>query len=221
MLPKLCRSKHRARVSGTLLDLDIATFDRLIGRMRNAFGFCLRETNGVFVASDFDHRIKFLNLFGYIEYVDVLERDGAHDELRRVTFLTAPNMARLSREQYHPETLRFDVLQGLLAKMYQGAGVQNCFASCSLVEERASMNGLSKFTQFILLAAWVNTRQFHVTYCQIALFYFDDAKKARLWLRMAKALRQAGMIFVGRLKHLKISGSQPFEPIGISKCGRI
>lgn len=121
------------------LGLDDVAFARAADLVRRECGITLSQAKSNLIVSRLGRRLKALNLPDFHAYLDFVEGNGGRQERRKMTSLLTTNVTRFFREPHHFDSLREDVLPGLVAKAKRGSSVRIWSAGCSSGEEPLSI----------------------------------------------------------------------------------
>ena len=115
--------------------LDQAAFARVARLAQTAAGLSIPDSKRTMVQSRLTRRLKATGIPDFSTYLDLVEsRDGDAEREHMVSALTT-NVSHFFREDHHFETLREQVIPGLLARARLGGKIRIWSAGCSTGQE--------------------------------------------------------------------------------------
>jgi len=125
--------------SGIDTDLDEASFRALASIVKSTSGIMMTDNKKSMLVSRLSKRLRVLGIPNFPAYCRFVESDKGVEEQKNLIFLLTTNVTRFFREEHHFQTLKQDVLPGLLKRARAGGRVRIWSAGCSSGEEPYSI----------------------------------------------------------------------------------
>lgn len=121
---------------GIMRDQD---FRDIAALAKENFGLSLSDTKKPLIQSRLSKRLKLLGLPDFGSYCTLLKESPSADEYNELLSCLTTNVTHFFRENHHFETLKDDLLPGLVAAAQKGARVRLWSAGCSTGQEPYSL----------------------------------------------------------------------------------
>lgn len=119
--------------------LSDAAFECIAGLAKREAGLAIAPAKAAMVRTRLARRLRMLKLTSFEAYCDHVQSPDGTDEMGQMISALTTNVSHFFREEHHFDSLRDDILPGLIARLQSGKRIRIWSAGCSNGQEPYSI----------------------------------------------------------------------------------